>query len=227
MSSKDLRMARRNLKWTQKQAAARLGVSQPYLSLLEKGKRALPEEFVKKAVRALGLPATKLPLAETPELRRADFAKQLAAVGYPGFAYLRRGWRRNPAEILIAALAQENLESRIVEALPWLLMHYSDMNREWLITQARVRNLSNRLGFVVTLAMKILQRKGEASSVACQALQALEVELQQSRLDRADEVFGQASVSPRELEWLRENRPDEAKYWHLLTDWRPEYVQYA
>src|SRR5215469_7488616 len=165
MGSKDLKAARKNRKWTQKEAAARLGVSQPSLSLLEKGRRALPQEFVKKAVSTFRLPATKLPLPETPERRRADFAKQLAALGYPGFAYMRNGWRRNPAEVLLAALAQDNLEARVVEALPWLLLHNSDMDRDWLTKQARLRNLSNRLGFVVSLAKKVLEQKGNTSSV--------------------------------------------------------------
>jgi len=227
MSSKDLRTARKALKWSQKRAALRLGVSQPYLSLLEKGKRPMPEELVKKAVTTFRLSVTKLPLPEKPEPRRVDFAKQLAALGYPGFAYMRRGWRRNPAEVLLEALGHGNLEARVVEALPWLLLQYSDMNREWLITHARLRNLSNRLGFVVTLAMKVLERRGETSNAPYRDLHALETELQQSRLDRDDEVFGQTSVSPRELEWLRQNRVREAEYWHLLTDWRPEYLQYA
>src|SRR5204862_2965596 len=45
------------------------------------------------------------------------------ALGYPGFTHLRpRRWAlKNPAEVLLAALAQDDLEPRLVEALPWLL----------------------------------------------------------------------------------------------------------
>jgi transcriptional regulator with XRE-family HTH domain len=221
-----LRAARKRLKLTQKQAAVRLGVSQPYLSLLEKGERRLPPELAKKAFSALHLPATSLPLREASARTRGDLGRQLAALGYPGFAYMRHGWRRNPADVLLAALAKNDLESRLVEALPWLLMRYSDMDRKWLTEQARLRNLSNRLGFVVTLAKKTCERKGDTSSSTYRNLEALEKDLQQSRLDR-EEVFGKSRVSPRELEWLRENRPPEAKYWHLLTNWKPEHLQYA
>ena len=75
-----LRAARKRLKLTQKQAAARLGVSQPYLSLLEKGERKLPPELAKKAFSALRLPATALPLLGTPVRPRADLGRQLAGL---------------------------------------------------------------------------------------------------------------------------------------------------
>jgi transcriptional regulator with XRE-family HTH domain len=46
---------------TQAQAAARLGVSQPYLAMLEAGKRRLTPELARRAVGALGLTPTALP----------------------------------------------------------------------------------------------------------------------------------------------------------------------
>ncbi|HKC70368.1 MAG TPA: hypothetical protein VKB60_02040, partial [Terriglobales bacterium] len=71
----------------------------------------------------------------------------MAALDYPGFAYLRAGWKRNPAEVLVSALAQPNLEPRLTEALPWLLLRYAaQLNRDWLAQQARLYKLSNRLG---------------------------------------------------------------------------------
>jgi hypothetical protein len=56
------------------------------------------------------------------------------------------------------ALAQQNLEARVAEGLPWVVVRYPDMNREWLVREARARNLQNRLGFVVTLGRRATGR---------------------------------------------------------------------
>ncbi len=47
-----------------------------------------------------------------------------------------------------------------------------------------------------------------------------------SRLAKEDTLC-QESLSEPERQWLREHRPDEARYWNLLTDWRPESLRYA
>jgi hypothetical protein len=48
-----------------------------------------------------------------------NLASDLAALGYPGFAYLRASPKRAPAEVVLSALQVANLEPRLVEALPW------------------------------------------------------------------------------------------------------------
>ena len=226
MDSRLLKTARKQLKLTQKDVAVRLGVSQPYWALLESGRRNMPAKLMKKVLSVLHLPATRLPLSAGPRRNRADRGRQLAALGYPGFAYLRHGWRRNPAEVLLAVLAKDSGEARLVEALPWLLLHYSDMDREWLTQQARQQNLSNRLGFVVTLAKRVCERKGDTSSVTYRNLDRLEMDLMSGKLAR-EEPFGRSNTTPREMEWLREHRSPEASLWNLLTDWKTEYLQYA
>jgi hypothetical protein len=161
-------------------------------------------------------------------LNGAHFAKQFASLGYPGFASMRCAWKRNPVQVLLDALAQNNLEARFTEALPWLLANYANMgakNRTWMLEQARVRNLSNRLGFVVTLAMQVLAQKGEMASERYSSLAFLEENLKQSRLDREDTLC--QALSMTEKEWLKQTRPKEAEFWHLLTDWKPEHLQYA
>ncbi|HEY5885131.1 MAG TPA: helix-turn-helix transcriptional regulator, partial [Pyrinomonadaceae bacterium] len=62
MSGTDLQAGREQKGWTQKQAARKLGVSQPYLSLLEKGIRRVPEKLARKATTLYGLSAAKLPM---------------------------------------------------------------------------------------------------------------------------------------------------------------------
>jgi transcriptional regulator with XRE-family HTH domain len=228
MTAEELRLARKQRCWTQVKTAERLGVSQPYLALLENGKREPGPKLTQRAVRVLKLRLTALPLPGKlmGKVDPQSLAQQFASLGYPGFAYLRSARKRNPAEVLLTALAQDDLESRLVEALPWLLLHYADMKREWLVEQARLRNLSNRLGFVVALAKETAARTGETTSMRYQALDQLEAQLRESRLDKEDTLC-QSYLSQREREWLKETRPPGATYWHLLTDWRPEHLQYA
>jgi len=128
--------------------------------------------------------------------------------------------------VLLAALAQPTLDSRLAEALPWLLLRYPELDGDWLATQARLTNLTNRLGFVVDLAKRVAERNGETDSPRYHALTQLSERLRQSRLD-VEDTFGQESLTEAERNWLRTNRPAEAQFWHLLTNWRPEFLQFA
>lgn len=229
MTAHEFKQARKERKLTQEAVASLLGVSQTYVALLEKGKRPFTDVLARKAVVRLKMNPLALPVREPKRpLSGEHFAKQLASLGYPGFASMRFAWKRNPVQVLLDALAQNNLETRLTEALPWLLMNYANMseeNRTWMLEQARVRNLSNRLGFVVTLAMQVLAQKGELASERYFSLALLEENLKQSRLDKEDTLCQALSVT--EKEWLKKTRPKEAEFWHLLTDWRPEHLQYA
>ena len=230
MSGLELRTGREQRGWTQVHTAELLGVSQPYLALLEGGRRKMPPALAYRAARVLNLAPTSLPLplkAPTTRVVADHLARQLAALGYPGFAYVRAGRKRNPAEVLVSALAQPNLEPRLTEALPWVLLRYAaELNRDWLVQQARLYGLSNRLGYVVHLAKCVLETRGNLDSAAYRALDALENELRPGRL-AAEDTLCQSALSQAEREWLREARPAEARYWNLLTDWRPEHLQYA
>ena len=53
-----------------------------------------------------------------------DLAKALAALGYPGFAYLKSGRRTNPAQLLLTALSASDLEVRLAEGLPWVVWQH-------------------------------------------------------------------------------------------------------
>jgi len=227
MSGDTLRKARKARGWTQADAGARLGVSQEYVALLEKGHRRVPPKLARKAVRLLKLNPVLLPARdETSFTVTSDkLARDLGRLGYPGFAYLRGGWLKNPGEVLMAALAQPTLDSRVAEALPWLLLNYPELDSDWLLRQARLSNLTNRLGFVVDLAKRVAEERGETDSSRYQALTRLSEALRQSRLD-VEDTFGQ-SLTETERNWLRVNRPPEAEFWHVLTDWRPEFLQYA
>lgn len=232
MRQENLRAGRFKKGWSQKQAAERLGLSQPYLAMLENGQRRLSLRLARRARTVYGLPPTVLPPSARLQTELgADasqvLAEELSALGYTGFAYLRpRRWKKNPAEVLLTALAQQDLEARVVEALPWLLVNYADINKDWLVQQAKVLDLQNRLGFVVTLAREAAARMRPRDESRVRALLDLEATLEQSRLAREDTLC-QASLQPVERQWLSENRPEEARHWGLLTDWRVQSLPYA
>jgi transcriptional regulator with XRE-family HTH domain len=212
-----LKRAREDRGWSQQQAAERLGVTQAYVSMLEKGRRSA-EPLARKLMQVYDLPPTVLPLCEVRRNPTPDsLAHELALLGYPGFAHLRRGAKGvNPAEFLLSALAQNNLEARVAEALPWVVLRYRDLPFDWLVREARVHNLQNRLGFVVTLGQRAAGRND---------LLPLEQRLVDSKLMKED-YFCKELTDP-ECRWLREHSSDEARQWHLLSDLRPDALRYV
>ena len=226
MTGRQLRKARKQKGWNQQQAAVRLGVSQPYLSLLEKGRRPVGHRLAGRATRVFDLPLTTLPLnpvgSQLSTLKQV--AEQLSALGYPGFAYLGARRKRNPAEVLVTALRQENLEARLVEALPWVFLNCPDLDWRWLTDQARLNNLQNRIGFLVALARRKLEEEGEVQSRRYRDLRSVEQELERSRLVQED------AFSPKtagELRWLRDHRSELAAHWNLFTDLSSKHLPYC
>jgi transcriptional regulator with XRE-family HTH domain len=229
MTGQALRTARREQGLTQQEAAVRLGVSQPYMALLESGRRPVTVQLARKAVRELKARPTLVPCHRSLGDRHAttdSLARQLSGLGYPGFEYMRAGWARNPSEVVVEALRQHDLDSRVAEALPWVVLNYPDLDRDWLLREARLHNLTNRLGFIVSLAMRVEERRGNGDSGAYQSLTELENALKESRLE-AEFTFGLRVMSSAQQEWVRRNRSKDAEQWHVLTTWRPEHLQYA
>ncbi len=229
MGATNLKSARLAKGLSQVQAATRLGVSQPYLAMLESGRRRLTPNLARRAMKVYGLSPTVLPPSEPLSRYRVDaetLANDLAGLGYPGFAYLRpRNWKpKNPGEVLLAALAQDDLEARLVEALPWLAVKYWPLDREWLVREAKLRDLQNRLGFVVSLARRLAERAGDERKA--RALNELETDLERSRLAREDTLC-KASMREPQRRWLAENRSEEGKRWNLLTDWTADALRYV
>lgn len=85
----------------------------------------------------------------------------VASLGYPRFAYLKSKRKKNPGEVLLSALSTKCLESRVAEALPWLLLKYPDLDWQSLVSAAKVRDLENKLGFVTCVARKVAEKLGE------------------------------------------------------------------
>jgi transcriptional regulator with XRE-family HTH domain len=212
-----LKNARVQRGWNQQQAAKHLGVTQAYLSMLESGRRS-SAPLARKLMNLYDLPATVLPPEAVAAATTPDrLAGELAALGYPGFAHLPvRGRRVNPAGFVLSAVAQENLEARTAEGLPWVVLRYPDLPADWLVRESRVRNLQNRVGFVVTLAR-------EASGRA--DLAPLEQTLADSKLEKEDS-FGK-QLNEAERRWLRDHRSEQARRWNLLSDMRPDTLRYV
>ena len=228
MTGTNLKTGREHKGWTQEQAASRLGVSQPYLSLLEKGARQVPKKLARKAATVYGLAATTLPL-ETGEHSvhpkpNEALASELAALGYPGLAYLKSGRKRNPAEVVISALSTKNLDTRLAEALPWVLLEHTELDWHWLVRAAKVNDLQNKLGFLTNLARRLAERLGKAETALL--LHEHESALERSRLVQ-EETLCHDSLTQAERRWLRSNRSAQAKHWNLLTDLSPEHLSHA
>jgi transcriptional regulator with XRE-family HTH domain len=227
MTGKDLRQVRRRKGWTQQQAAKRLGLSQTYLSMLERDERKLSRRVQSllnenDCLHPLGL--TLRSPQQWTELSMSELATELASLGYPGFAYLRARTTWNPAELLLAALTKENLEARIAEALPWLVLAYNDMNWDWVVRESKLNDVQNRLGFVVTLARELAEKKNDQNAIA--RLSGVESNLRKSILAQ-EQTFCNDRMSQAERKWLRDNRTVEARQWNVLSDLKIEHLSHA
>lgn len=221
MTGADVNLARSAAQWTQAEAARRLGITQAYLSMVERGQRPVTEDLATALERVFALPPTARPLRGDGLRvhREGFFQKALGELGYPGFAYLKGGMALNPAELLLRALDCEELESRVTEALAWLPFRFAGMDWEWLIGQAKLRDRQNRLAYVTTLARDVARQRGEAK--LGDTLEAKQRMLERSRLANEDTLC-KASMSQAERRWLRNHRPAAALHWNLLTDLKAE-----
>jgi hypothetical protein len=143
--------------------------------------------------------------------------RQLAHLGYPGFGHVRSE-PGEPAEVVLLAVTQPNLEARLAEALPWVLSNHSNLDWDWLRTNACLNNAQNRLGYLVHLARSLPN-----SQAAGVTLEAWEKELEASRLDR-EGTLCHDDMSKAERVWLMANRPEAAVHWRLLTDLTVEHL---
>ncbi len=208
---------------TQARAAARLRVSQPYLSQLERGRRPVTVRLARAAAKVYRLPPTTLPVPPEPLRSPSDadrLARQLAALGYPGYSHLRPGRPVNPSRLLLDAVSQDNLDARVTEALPWVLLKYADLDWDWLVSNTKLWNLQNRLGFLVGLAGELAERRTEPATAE---LKKVERDLERARL-AAETTLGREAMPAAERAWLRANRPPRARHWNVLTSLTAEHL---
>jgi hypothetical protein len=152
-----------------------------------------------------------------------NLASDLAALGYPGLSYLKAKRTRNPAEVVFTALSSKNVDARLMEALPWVLLQYPDLDWRWLVREAQLNELQNKLGFLTGLARRVAEASGLLQTK--RQLKEWEVVLERARLLR-EETLCHDSLTQVERTWLRSNRSKEAEYWNLLTDLSPEHLRH-
>ncbi len=223
MSGAQLRSAREGLGLTQQEAARRWDVSQAYLSLMEAGRRPVPHRLAKRLAGDAPSLATALPLT-SDRLDAADHARLLGSLGYPGFVYLAAKRKvTNPAALVMSALQAPQVPARVTEALPWLLVTFSDLDWHWLVDHARLANRQNRLGYLVVLARQLAEQRGDPATTA--VLHKVELVLEEARLVKEDSLGG--TLTEAERSFLRKHRPPAAAHWNLLTTLKVEDLRYV
>ena len=232
-------------KWTQAQLAEILGVSQAYVSQLERGGRPISRKLAARLARLPDLPPAVVPPGHAElDAADADFAADLAALGYPGFRqtagsllgpspHTPRATPKNPAAVIAAILSRKQVAPSVMAAIPWVLVTHTDLDAAWLVDQTRRRNLQNRLGFLADLALDLLRarakdhksdedRASDADAAGSDDLPArishletLRTNLETSRLANPDTLA--RMLTSTERQFFEEHRSPAARHWNLLT----------
>ena len=226
MNGAELREARVTAGCTQRDAAAKLGVTQAYLSMVERGVRPVSAELASRVVAVFAVPATALSLGQYERRHRDElyFKQTLGALGYGGFAYLGGGHAVNPAWLLMEAIDEEDVDARVIEALPWLLLHYPALDWKWLTREAKIHDRQNRLAFLASVAAGVAEMHGDDKLARQLAVQV--DSLDPSRL-AAEDTLCQKSMTQAERRWLRVHATESAKHWNLLSHLTPDEVVHA
>jgi hypothetical protein len=89
------------------------------------------------------------------------------------------------------------------------------LNWEWAVREAKVNNVTNRLGFVVALARELAERKHD--STAAETLRRVESQLEPAVL-RKKETLCHEHMTKVERRWLEDRSSSEACKWNVLSD---------
>lgn len=193
---------------TQAEAARRWGLSQPYVSLVEQGRRPVPERLV------AAFAPRDLPAGARPSRTSTEMSVALGNLGYPGFRYLANGRRGDPVVVVLEALRADDASPRVLRALPWVLAHHADLDWPRLLTQVKALTLQNALGFLASLARRLAKREGRAAVV--ERLLEVERELETVRLVR-ERPLGRR-LAEAEARHVRAHRSALAKRWRVLSE---------
>src|SRR5262249_33555078 len=132
----------------------------------------------------------------------ARFRAQLGALGHPGFSHLKGRAKASPEALLVCVLSEPDADSRVVEGLRWIVAKYADeMDFDWVVRQAKLRNLQNRLGFLLQLA-----------NTQTTTARAAVVELEKARLFQ-EATLCWDSMPAATREWMLRNRTPLAQHW--------------
>lgn len=141
------------------------------------------------------------------------------------FTEMEREFIQDPGVVLMAALACERLEERVVEALPWLVLRFEGLDWEWLVQEAKRRGVQNRLGFVVGMALKVAAEGSVTTMERLTRLSAIEERLFECRVEKEDARWPAVPTALRPA--VKERRSREARQWGLLTELRVDDLAYV
>jgi hypothetical protein len=108
-----------------------------------------------------------------------------------------------------------------------VLLTYPDLDLDWawLVCHAKLRDLQNRLGFLVAVAENLAAQQPELG-YAFDKLFAIEQQLERARLAREDTLCRE-SMPKAERRWLKTHRSSLARHWNLLTGLTADQLSYA
>jgi len=223
MSGSEFKTWRKKAGKTQVDAAKAVGVRQPFVCAVEKGLRPVTPTLSNWLYSVCPEALTATPTPERQATHSSEDLKELLGdLGYPGFAYLARAHRKvDSLEVLLDALKTEDLDQRVTEALPWVLAHRSDLDWRKLTDEVRLRNLQNRLGFLLEVTVEAA-RKLHWNDVATRLEPWLDW-LRDARLFKED-TLAKKSLTQVERKRLRRSRPKAARFWRLFTDMNAKEV---
>jgi hypothetical protein len=165
-------------------------------------------------------------VARADDLRLRALKDALGGLGYPGFLSLfseiEAEEGHDPAVVLMAALVCDHLDEQVLEALPWLVLRYENLDWPWLLAEARRRAVQNRLGFVVSIALRAAA--GSLGMERLTRLAAIEEELFACRLSRQETRW--LRVAPAKRQALSARRSEEAAQWGVLSSLRPDELRF-
>jgi hypothetical protein len=157
-----------------------------------------------------------------------DFAADLGGLGYPGFAPREGDPPKNPGPVIVSILKRGQVAPTIMAAIPWVLLRFPDLNTDWLVAQARLNNLQNRLGFLTDLAIEIAEAwfaRNLFDEAHLLSLQTMRGALEASRLAKDDTLA--RPLTPSERAFFEEHRSETARHWNLLTGLTRETLPYV
>ena len=171
-----------------------------------------------------------------PTFDENDLEKALAVLGYPGFAHVGKfvelGGERertfNLAALIRWAVTQDVLDVRLTEGLPWLIAVYAvKIDWEKLIHEAQRNGVQNRLGYLVYLALKLVESKQSLSRSEIRLLLKKSLSRLKEIRQFQEKTLMEEWSGPALRAWVKANRPREASEWHLLTTLTANDLQHA
>ena len=207
MTGNRMQQFRQNSGWNQARLAARLGVAQAYVSMMER-----EDVRCRIAWRGGAICFSCRPrFCRCPDKgagqtgRRGLDCRESRPVGISWFqVFVQARTKTASCRASSPGIGPPAARTEASEALAWLLLQFEDLDAAWLVGEAESPDLQNRLGFTVSLARNVAHHSPEFGHRS-RSLKALEEKLKPSRLAN-EGTFGGGEMSQGMPAWVRKNR---------------------